>query len=719
MHMKKLISLLLVPVMAMSLFAGCGTAPSETELHAEAPIDGVPALSGTMRSVAAGEVSSGGVINGMAGDVVLTADDMGVAAAAYTAQEIAEVQMGDSLSIYNVKQYGATGDGETDDTEAISDAIDALPVGGTLYFPEGVYRVSNINVKSNMIIKGAGWCSIIKLLDATTDYHGRNNCLNIENVENVIIRDIKLDGNRSTQQSTASAQDARLNGLHMRYASDIYVENVWMYNNGYHGCIMTYTSNVVFSHCRATDNGFRPIHGHTRIYNCRVSNSVCENNGLGLKGGSGFENDSIFFFGAERLVINDNIVRSNRRGCITVSAEQGSTPANDRIVSSDITITGNVCECYEDLAYIKTAESDTGVAKFSSQGIVVYGGKYGLNNVTVSGNTIRNAHEAIYLCSSDKTQTSINTSVTGNSIIDCSFGVYAAEVSDVTITGNQFKNLKERLIYLRSVERCLIQGNNAYALDTNDNRFCRMDASKNVTISNNQFVSNASLAVYSPEGNNNIVVINNTLSGFTADDPIHNVNGVTQGNILLDKVFESEEPDTPEPDTPVEPEGEIVKMSMEPYVNNGFVRDSLVNPNTTSTNYLYTDPVEITDADVKYELNTYASIPAEYTNPADYTISNNTAIVFLSGTELTSAVGIVSIKGGNGTLSYSGTNIPGTSKCVWGVTVSITANEVKQLFPTAKYVMMQTSSAFAKPDQLASAYRNLNDGYAYVYRLQE
>lgn len=50
----------------------------------------------------------------------------------------------DILEIFNVKDFGATGDSTTDDASAIQDAIDACDAnrGGTVYFPQGRYRIA-------------------------------------------------------------------------------------------------------------------------------------------------------------------------------------------------------------------------------------------------------------------------------------------------------------------------------------------------------------------------------------------------------------------------------------------------------------------------------------------------------------------------------------------------------------------------------------------------
>lgn len=60
--------------------------------------------------------------------------------------------------IVNVKRYGATGDGVTSDTTAISNAVSALSDGDALYFPPGIYlSTAAISISSKSIsIRGDG-----------------------------------------------------------------------------------------------------------------------------------------------------------------------------------------------------------------------------------------------------------------------------------------------------------------------------------------------------------------------------------------------------------------------------------------------------------------------------------------------------------------------------------------------------------------------------------
>jgi len=61
----------------------------------------------------------------------------------------------ESVSVFNVKDFGAKGDGVTNDTEAIQRAIDAArTVGGIVYFPSGTYMVDRLTRVSNLTLKG-------------------------------------------------------------------------------------------------------------------------------------------------------------------------------------------------------------------------------------------------------------------------------------------------------------------------------------------------------------------------------------------------------------------------------------------------------------------------------------------------------------------------------------------------------------------------------------
>lgn len=58
--------------------------------------------------------------------------------------------------IINVRDYGATGDGITDDTAAIQAAIDSATSGGGIIFPRGIYKVSSLKIKAHGVTLTGG-----------------------------------------------------------------------------------------------------------------------------------------------------------------------------------------------------------------------------------------------------------------------------------------------------------------------------------------------------------------------------------------------------------------------------------------------------------------------------------------------------------------------------------------------------------------------------------
>jgi hypothetical protein len=99
--------------------------------------------------------------------------------------------------IFNVRSYGAKGDGTAADFFAILAARDALNAagGGVLFFPPGTYIVLNtIELGANTTVLGSGPGSV--LLAKPRDPGGPAfNMLFMQDADNVRVRDLVLDGN--------------------------------------------------------------------------------------------------------------------------------------------------------------------------------------------------------------------------------------------------------------------------------------------------------------------------------------------------------------------------------------------------------------------------------------------------------------------------------------------------------------------------------------------
>ena len=67
---------------------------------------------------------------------------------------LANVSLSQTKGFYNVRDFGAKGDGEALDTDSVNKTIDAAVAkgGGTVFFPAGSYLCFSIRLKSNITI---------------------------------------------------------------------------------------------------------------------------------------------------------------------------------------------------------------------------------------------------------------------------------------------------------------------------------------------------------------------------------------------------------------------------------------------------------------------------------------------------------------------------------------------------------------------------------------
>lgn len=111
----------------------------------------------------------------------------------------ASIQISGPSPWIDVKMYGATGNGSTDDSSAIQSAINAVSSnGGTVFFPCGNYYIKTgltVSGKNAWKLKGAG----------STGWGTTSSCVNIESDQSGLV--LLTIGNGSTQYMGGSVED--------------------------------------------------------------------------------------------------------------------------------------------------------------------------------------------------------------------------------------------------------------------------------------------------------------------------------------------------------------------------------------------------------------------------------------------------------------------------------------------------------------------------------
>lgn len=373
----------------------------------------------------------------------------------------------------NVQDYGATGDGVTNDTAAVQAAIDAVVAGGTLYFPSGIYLV-DVNTQSCTLTDGTDVSKCALLIDTA----------------------MRVTGDAGAQLKAKEGASAATDNYIVSCTANVIFDNI--YFNGDR-------SNVTSSY------GIQLNASESTVQNCVFNDfdgSPVVAQGTGPSGmidridvsGNSFENNgnTIFLAWVDRFKLNNNTIYNASEGFdLDKYCKNGQ-------------INGNSFETFR----------GTG----ADAAIEINGG----DSITVANNSIRNFKDGIILNAKNTGGAdyySTGITVTGNTVENSTgYGLtVGAQLSgleslrDSTIVGNVFKNCTIDGANLRG--KNVIFSNNALVNNTRGGLLVsngtRLVISGNVITDNSQYgiqVESASIAQITVTSN--IIADNNSDTGY-------------------------------------------------------------------------------------------------------------------------------------------------------------------------------------------------------------
>ncbi len=374
--------------------------------------------------------------------LILALLPMGAFAAPVRAQE--------DTVIVNVKDFGAVGDGKTDDRTAIMEAfyfalteymVDAIPV--TVYFPEGQYGLLNGGMYiylprgyGNLTVKGDGADkSTIVYLDEWTN-----------NGSWVALRILP--------KITPESEDQYLHDITVQDLG-IYdtapEKHAWNKNNGdpateeTHGFNIQYCKRATIKNCKVSNVGDEAIDMSHCIDSVMTDNVVENSPGAGGAGGSISVGD-----GSKNVRITNNTVTGSIAGKINWAiAVEALTETVE-----DITITGNIIADMKGYGInlgapngiIADVTIDDNSITNCNEGGIRFMGTGQTTNVSITNTQISRTSTAILVDGANKHLTLIDN-CTMDTLSSCGVNIISPSCTDTIIRNSTISNSQNRAVY--------------------------------------------------------------------------------------------------------------------------------------------------------------------------------------------------------------------------------------------------------------------------------
>lgn len=368
---------------------------------------------------------------------------------------------------YNVKAFGAAGDGVADDTAAIQAAIDA---SNSVTFPSGTYKVlSTITLTSNLILRGSG---------GVVDASG------------------VADGFTATGLSDITVQN-------MEFIFDTDADGALFTMDGCHRV------RFLANYFRAEDDDDT---GNNSAIKIREEVGVSGSRDVIIT-------DNIFvgprllvliqagiLWNNKHVIISNNVFRNNVASVQVPNILDGIVKVD--LWSDDVTISGNVCD------------GDSKVESFIQV-------EEGVTNCTITGNTVKDCVEyGINISGGQGPQDVTEVTITGNTLKNCSLGVEGLHtdsgewvISNNVISGASIGAATPGIdLEFANPGANVVISNNIVKSAAEEGIYCRVDTA---TISNNNISGSGSNAMYVYSADNSCIIGNNIDQSAAVNYPVY------------------------------------------------------------------------------------------------------------------------------------------------------------------------------------------------------
>lgn len=230
-----------------------------------------------------------------------------------------------SLRGYNVKSFGAKGDGTADDTTAIQAAIDKADAGngGTVIIPMGTYVVKHLDLKTRVILQGVGMPKLV----LPTQVSNITNMISLAdgNQSECGLRDLVLDG-RGKLQSDGNGNISGVYIRHTGYGADS-------------GDPYESYQNLIIKEFSGT--GFQLPNG-TEVRLSNIASVACGGNGFDIGStdvvadrltAAGCIQSGIYLHGGQIRIVNSKAFYNQRNG-FAIGNSAGGDPSETIVVSA-------------------------------------------------------------------------------------------------------------------------------------------------------------------------------------------------------------------------------------------------------------------------------------------------------------------------------------------------------------------------------------------------